>query len=181
MDESDWTSWTTFNSSGLTPLSVGTEKCWLDTKISFTKQMLKLSQPIRPCPIIIRKREICVWFSCTGNTPKAFDISRGYHVVLAINIPTATTVGGPQGNMRKYAGVGRAEGMWHCRIHGIPFVAAGCFVSRYRVLWSRAGLRNCNPLHHITTYTCITLAFNITHCVFSRVAHTTKNRGIVGV
>jgi len=91
MYESDSASWTVFNSSGLTPLSAGTEKCWLDSKISFAKQMLKLSQSISSCPIIIRKREIRVWFSCTGNTPKAFDISSGYHVVLTINIPTATT------------------------------------------------------------------------------------------
>jgi len=54
-------------------------------------------------------------------------------------------------------------------------------VSRYRLLWSRAGLRNFNPLHRIATYTCITPAFNIKHCIFGPVAHTTKNRGIVRV
>jgi len=181
MDESVSASWTVFNCSGMTPLSVGMEKCWLDTKISFAKQMLTLSQPIRPCPIIVRKREIRVWFSSTGNTPKAFDFINCYHVVLIINIPTATTAGELRGNMHKYAGVGSAEGMWHCCSHGIPFVTAGCCVSRYRVLWSPAGLRNFNPLHHIATYTCITLAFDFKRCILGPAAHTTENRGIIGV
>jgi len=122
-----------------------------------------------------------VWFSSNGNTPKACDISSGYHVVLTINIPTAATARQMRGNMGKYAGEGSAEGMWRCFIHGIPFVASGYCVSRYRLLWSRAGLRNFNPLHHIATYTCTTLAFNIRHSIYGPVAHTTKHRGIVGV
>jgi hypothetical protein len=44
--------------------------------------MPRLSHPIRPCPVVIRKREIHVRFSSNGNTPKSFDISNGYHVVL---------------------------------------------------------------------------------------------------
>jgi hypothetical protein len=79
-------------------------------------------------------------------------------------------------------GSGSAEGMSHCFIHGIPFVAAGYCVSRYRVLWSRAGLRN-STLYTTLLHTHVSrllLTVN-TLCIFGPVAHTTKNRGIIGV
>lgn len=122
--------------------------------------MLKLSRPVRPCHIVIRKRKIHVWFFLMETREKA--ISNVYHVVLTITIPTATTARRLQGTMRgKYEMDGSAEGMWHCFIHGIPFVAARYWVSRKRILWTSAGLRNFNPLHHIATCTCITSAFNV--------------------
>jgi hypothetical protein len=106
-----------------------------------------------------------------GNTPKALDISNGYHVVYTTNIPMNTTAG-LQRHMRKHNIVGSAREMWHGSIHGFSFCG-------FRILFPFIPYcEGCNGLLNLTLSTTllnivyISPAFNIKYSVFGPAART---------